>query len=120
VDRKADEPVGMAGLLMQTVHEERIPEIGYMMRKERWREGLASEAALAIKEYAYNSLNYPFVISLIRPVNIPSQGVAKKLGMLPWKTTIHADLEHIVFRVDKSGNTDWSALWQKAEPTQAG
>ncbi len=108
VDRASDEPIGMAGLLMQTVHAERIPEIGYMIWKEHWRQGLASEAALAIKDYAFNTLNYPFVISLIRPVNVPSQGVARKMGMEPWKTSIHAKLEHIVFRVDKSGDRSWT------------
>ena len=101
VDRATEQPVGVAGILMQNVHDEKLPEIGYIFWKEHWRKGLASEAALAIKDYAFNTLHHPFVISLIREVNIPSQGVARKMGMKPWKTSVHADLEHIVFRVDR-------------------
>jgi len=103
LDRDTDKPVGTIGLLMQMVdgETERVPEIGYMFAKENWHKGLATEAALAVKEHAFTTLDYPFVISLIRPVNLPSQAVAKRLGMTPWKTSIHADLEHIVFRVDR-------------------
>lgn len=113
INRATDMPIGIAGLIMQKVHEEKLPEIGYAFWKDYWRQGLASEAALAIRDYAFHELSHPIVISLIPHGNAPSEGVAKKIGMQPWKTSIHDDLEHIVFRVDKSGDTSW----QKAEPT---
>ncbi len=43
------------------------------------------------------------MISLIRPENLPSQGVARKLGMAPERTTTHAGYEHMVFAVARAG-----------------
>jgi RimJ/RimL family protein N-acetyltransferase len=59
--------------------------------------GVASEAAVASMEYARKMLGWSRVIALIRPENIPSQGVAMNLGMEVEKSTHHADYEHLVF-----------------------
>ncbi len=41
------------------------------------------------------------VIALIRPENIPSQGVALKIGMKPTANTMYAGFDHIVFSVER-------------------
>jgi ribosomal-protein-alanine N-acetyltransferase len=56
-------------------------EIAYLLDKRYWRQGLASEAAEAIKRYAFNQLNLSRLICLIDPDNQASQGVALKIGM---------------------------------------
>jgi ribosomal-protein-alanine N-acetyltransferase len=91
------EPVGQVGLLLQHVEGVDEPEIGYMIHADHWRKGFALEAASAVRDYAFNVLDKPRVISLIRPVNIPSQRVALRVGLKPEKLTIWHDLEHIVF-----------------------
>jgi hypothetical protein len=42
------------------------------------------------------------VISLIRPENDPSRGVADRIGMTPWKETAFGShgWRHVVYRVD--------------------
>jgi RimJ/RimL family protein N-acetyltransferase len=42
------------------------------------------------------------VISLIRPENTPSRGVAERIGMTPWKETTFGSQGwlHIVYRMD--------------------
>jgi ribosomal-protein-alanine N-acetyltransferase len=107
LDRATDEPLGVTGIMMQTVHDEIFPEIGYAFWKDYWRQGLATEAACAMRDFAFQELNQPVAVSLIPPRNAPSFGVAKKVGMLPWKTSVHSMVAHIVFRVDKSGETSW-------------
>ena len=42
---------------------------------------------------------YPHAISLIRPENVPSQAVARKLGTVAERKTIFAGMEHCVFKV---------------------
>lgn len=96
-DRRTGEPLGQIGLIMQTVDGERHPEIGYLVDRPYWRRGIASEVARAVRDHAFDVLGVPRVISLIRPVNEPSRGVALAVGMRPWKWTMHAGLEHIVF-----------------------
>jgi hypothetical protein len=42
----------------------------------------------------------PFLISLIRPENVPSWRVAEKLGFEIWRGTIRAGWGHLVYRLD--------------------
>jgi [ribosomal protein S5]-alanine N-acetyltransferase len=98
LDKATGEPVGRAGLTMQAVDRVEQPELGYMIHRPFWRQGLATEAAIAVRDYAFWKLNKPYVISLIRPENLPSQGVARKLGMAPRDQLVtHAGLPHQVF-----------------------
>jgi RimJ/RimL family protein N-acetyltransferase len=101
-DRVTGEPLGQAGLMMQTVDETEEPEIGYLIHRPFWRQGLATEAALATRDWAFGTLGLAYVISLIRPENLPSQGVARKLGMTPGKRTLFHGFEHIVFSVQRT------------------
>ena len=100
VDRERGEPLGRVGLLRQTVNGASEFEIGYMVHRPFWRRGLATEAALAVREYAFTERKLPRVVSLIRPENIASIGVARKLGMTPVGACEHAGLPHQVFAVD--------------------
>ncbi|MCI0706922.1 MAG: GNAT family N-acetyltransferase [Ignavibacteriae bacterium] len=97
----SQQPVGIVGLMTQDVDGVQEPEIGYIIHNSFWRQGLASEAALAVKGYAFDVLKKPRVISLIRPENIPSIGVAQKMGMTVEKRTMHAGIEHLVFSIRK-------------------
>src|SRR5262249_4860512 len=68
VDRASGEPVGQVGLSNLLVEGVIEPEIGYLIARARWRQGLASEAALAVRDHAFGTLGKPHVISLIRPI----------------------------------------------------
>lgn len=102
--RETREPIGQVGLLLQQVEGVDEPEIGYMIHADHWRKGYALEAASAVRDYAFNVLDKPRVISLIRPVNIPSQRVALRVGLKPEKLTIWHDLEHVVFSLARPQN----------------
>jgi RimJ/RimL family protein N-acetyltransferase len=101
-DKKTNEPVGQVGLAPHMVDGIEEPEVGYLIHRPFWRRGFASEAAAGVRDYAFGSLAKPRVISLIRPENTPSQGVARKIGMQPEKRTLFAGLEHIVFALAKT------------------
>lgn len=100
-DRATGEPLGQVGLILQLVDGVEEPEIGYLIHRPFWRRGLATEAALAVRSWAFDTLGLERVISLIRPENTPSQGVARKLGMRPEKRSQFHWLEHVVFAVRK-------------------
>jgi RimJ/RimL family protein N-acetyltransferase len=55
-------------------------EVGWMLRRESWGQGLATEGARAALAYAFTELNQPHIVSLIRPNNLASIRVAEKLG----------------------------------------
>ena len=90
--------VGQCGLLLQEVDGEVLLEIGYHLFPAHWGKGYATEAATYFKEYARKHKLSPFVVSLIHPDNTPSQAVAKRNGMTPWKESAWQDLRVIVFR----------------------
>jgi RimJ/RimL family protein N-acetyltransferase len=100
-ERAGGEPVGQVGLVRQQVNGAPEPEVGYLVHRPFWRRGYAAEAALATRDHAFRALDLPRVVSLIRPENLPSQGVAGKLGMRPEGTTLHAGMEHLVFAVSR-------------------
>jgi RimJ/RimL family protein N-acetyltransferase len=101
VEKTSGAPAGQVGLLNQLVDGVREDEIGYLIQRSFWRRGYASEAALRVRSYAWDTLKRRRVISLIRPGNLPSQGVAGKLGMRVEKETLFRGLPHLVFCVER-------------------
>ena len=55
-------------------------ELGWLLCKEHWGEGFATEGAQAAMTYAFETLDQPHVISLIHPDNTRSIKVAERLG----------------------------------------
>lgn len=56
-------------------------EIGYRLARSHWGYGYATEAASAIRDFAFGSLGIERLIALIDPANTASVRVAEKLGM---------------------------------------
>lgn len=102
-ERTTQRPVGQIGLLRQEVVGVAEWEIGYLLHSAYWHRGYATEAGLAIRDYAFRALAPPRVISLIRPENGPSQRVARRLSMEPAELVQFAGLEHLVFSVASPG-----------------
>jgi RimJ/RimL family protein N-acetyltransferase len=100
-DKITGEPIGQVGLLNQEVDGIVEAEIGYMLARHQWRNGYAREAAVAVRDYAFDQLSKQRVISLIRPVNIPSQRVAMSYGAKPEKLVRWRDYEHLVFALNR-------------------
>ncbi|MEK6154626.1 GNAT family N-acetyltransferase [Flavobacteriaceae bacterium 3-367] len=91
--------VGLCGLLVQEVDQRRELEIGYSILPGYWKQGYASEAALKCKNFAFARGLADSLISIIQVDNIPSQKVAKQLGMQLDTTTVYRDNPVHIFRV---------------------
>jgi ribosomal-protein-alanine N-acetyltransferase len=70
-------------------------ELGYDLRSDYWGQGLATEAATAIRDFAFTTLALDRLISLIRVGNDRSRRVAEKIGM------------SLVEDVERNGATYW-------------
>jgi RimJ/RimL family protein N-acetyltransferase len=99
VEKATGQPVGQVGLLIQDVEGTWEPEIGYLLHHPFWHRGFATEAGLGVRRHAFQVLEKPHVISLIRPANLPSQAVARRLGMLPVREVAFKGVPHLVFSV---------------------
>jgi RimJ/RimL family protein N-acetyltransferase len=56
-------------------------ELGYDFRSDHWNQGFATEAAGAVRDFAFGSLRLPRLVSVIRVGNRASRRVAEKIGM---------------------------------------
>ena len=55
-------------------------ELGWVLAREFWGRGYATEGARAALEYGFTEMGRERVISLIRPANTPSVRVAERIG----------------------------------------
>lgn len=97
------ELIGQCGLTMQDWEGRQVVEIGYLFQKAFWHQGYATEAALACKAYAFETLGEKEVYSIIRDTNLASQRVALRGGMaLRGSFVKHyhgVDMPHLVYSV---------------------
>jgi len=56
-------------------------EVGWLIDRARWGQGLATEGATAIMQFAFDRLDLEHLSSVIHPLNRASIRVAEKLGM---------------------------------------
>jgi RimJ/RimL family protein N-acetyltransferase len=87
MDQASGELVG-AGCL-QNLRREATPlpdptcplEIGWRLRRDRWGQGLATEAAHRIAAFAFDELHADELFAVCDPANTASSAVMKRLGM---------------------------------------
>lgn len=84
VERAGGALVGRVGLW----HPEGWPglEVGWLIGRDRWGRGYATEAARAVARTAFTELGVDRLISVIRPANVASIRVARKLGAVRDRT----------------------------------
>ena len=108
-DKATGEFLGQCGLTWQPVpwQEQPLLEVGYLFLRSQWHKGYAAEAAMACRDYAFGVLGQPMVCSIIRDTNRPSQRVAERIGMKPWRRFVKhymgIDMPHDVYVVEKEG-----------------
>ena len=101
-DSEVPKIIGDCGIILQQVDGERLHEIGYHLRRDFWGQGLATEAAVACRDWAFTHLKTDRVISLIRPENLASRRVAERVGMTVWKEVNWRGLPHCVYSIEKA------------------
>lgn len=99
------EMIGQCGVTVQPWKDKEVLEVGYLLRRDCWHKGFATEAAQACRDYAFDRLNADEVCSIIRDTNTASQRVAQRNGMkVTDRWTKHyrgVDMPHLMFSVKK-------------------
>ena len=100
---RADERlIGYCGFFPQVVDGIEELEIGYRIHPDHWGQGLATEAARAVRDYGFDDLKLPRLISLIHPENVASRRVAEKNGMTLEKETVFRGFSTIVYSISRA------------------
>ena len=100
-DRSTGAFLGDCGPMIRHVDAEAHVELGWHVRRDRWRQGIATEAGAACRDWCFMNLEADHLIALIRPENRPSWRVAEKLGFTIWRETVRAGYRHLVYRLDR-------------------
>ena len=79
--KETGELIGDCGLTLQDIDGERLPEIGYHIHKKYWRRGFGSEAARAVRDWAFGNTHYDRLYSYMKYTNVGSYAVAAAIGM---------------------------------------
>ena len=78
--RDTGEMIGDCGLTMQNINDLIRPEIGYHIRRDMQRRGYAREAALAVRDWTFETLPFNVIYSYMKYTNIPSAKAAVSWG----------------------------------------
>jgi len=81
IEKSSDRFIGRCGLTPMDIEGHEEIEVGYMLSKDYWGQGLATEAAQAILEYGFEQVGLSRLICVINPGNLASSKVAVKIGM---------------------------------------
>jgi [ribosomal protein S5]-alanine N-acetyltransferase len=79
------------------------PEVKYAFPRERWGQGLATEAVAALLRYGAEAHGLQRIIATVAPANLASQRVLEKVG---------ARLDHQ--RANDDGSTSCVFVWRPA------
>lgn len=99
VEKATGNLIGYCGLHKVKINdtEEKI-ELAYRIYKKLWGKGYATEAATAVRNYAFDILHLPEIVSCIAHDNERSMRVAKKVGLTYLKDGIFKGKPCRVFR----------------------
>ena len=75
------EMIGDCGLTMQNINGTIKPEIGYHIAKVHQRRGYATEAARAVRDWAFRSTPFRVLYSYMKKENAASAATARANGM---------------------------------------
>jgi ribosomal-protein-alanine N-acetyltransferase len=90
--------IGDCGL--EQIESEGAAELGYDFRSDFWNQGYATEAAIAVSDYAFKILKLPQLISLIRVGNLASRRVAERVGMTLVEEFTRYDIQYWKYRIE--------------------
>lgn len=109
--------IGYAGLSVQSIDGEELVELGYRLDSNYWGKGLASEAAKALSQYAFDKIGLDQLISIIDPKNVRSIAVATRLGMHYWKDSVFHGHPVRIYSLKKvvvsPFDRSWAAVFEK-------
>ncbi len=101
IHKETGEFIGRCGLLPWTIDGQDEVEIAYMIAKKYWHQGLGTEAARGIRDYAFERLGLTRLICLIDSANTGSIKVATGVGMTFEKESVDETGPFWVFSMSK-------------------
>ena len=103
--------IGDCGLSLQNIDGQQLPEIGYHIHKKYWRRGFGSEAARAVRDWAFENTDYDTLYSYMKYTNVGSYSIALANGMR--KVKEYPDPKNTISYACAITREEWQALKNK-------
>jgi RimJ/RimL family protein N-acetyltransferase len=84
------------------VEEQSEVELGWIVSRSSWGQGLATEAAAAWRDHAFETLRLDQIVSMVSESNSASRRVAEKLGMKVERVALWGGLPHLMYSIQRS------------------
>lgn len=105
--KETNEFIGDCGITIQNIDGDMLPEIGYHIHKNYWRQGFAKEAARAVLDWVFENTHYDAIYSYMKYTNTASCSTAASIGMRKIKE--YSDPDNIISYVYAVKRSEWAA-----------
>ncbi len=104
--------IGVCGLEWTDIGGTAEAELGYDFHGDHSGQGLATEAAMAVRDVAFRDLGLSRIISLIRHGNVASKRVAEKAGMRLDSDVVRSGQRYWLY--DLPGSDSFTDEWRSS------
>ena len=77
------------------------PELVYLLAKQYWGLGLATEMARASLKYGFEEQRFERIIAMSKTTNVASHHILEKIGMLYEKTTTIIEMDVVCYSMSR-------------------
>ena len=116
--KKTNVFIGDCGITLQNIDGEMLPEIGYHIHKQHWRNGFAKEAASAVRDWCFENTEYQTIYSYMKYDNVASFSTAIAIEMR--KVKEYPDPHNTRSFVYAITRAEWKRLKMKNESNCCG
>jgi RimJ/RimL family protein N-acetyltransferase len=110
IEKRSGAWIGKVGLdVLDDWPEDPKVEVGWVLDRAWWGQGLATEAAIASVHFAFDTLDMKRIISVTRPANTASRRVMEKTGLVYQGTRKWRRAQTVWYAADRDS-------WSKREP----
>jgi [ribosomal protein S5]-alanine N-acetyltransferase len=91
--------VGYAGAMRASIDGKPEVEVLYALRSDFWGNQFATEMATAVVRFVFERVGVTELVAYTLPTNVASRRVMEKCGFEYEKETLHAGLQHVLYRL---------------------
>ena len=98
-DRVTGELVGRGGLSRMQLDGASRLEVGWVLHREYWGHGYATEIGSTALAFAFDELDAEEVVAYTEPHNARSRAVMERLGMTYQRDIVHDDIHFVLYAI---------------------
>ena len=99
--------LGWCGLF--PLEDSGLIEIGYRYLRATWGQGVGTEAARAVLDHGFRTLEFDPIVAVAHPENRASQWVLEKIGLNAQGTAFHYGQDLSNYHLSRADYQGWSA-----------